>query len=49
MQYIVDQKNDQLMNCLSYLNRLSDYLFVLARYIGKEQSLVEESWNKDVI
>ncbi len=27
-----------------YLNRLSDYLFVLARYIGKENHIEEQAW-----
>ena len=33
-------------NCLEYLNRLSDYLFVLARGILKEKSCREITWIK---
>ncbi len=27
-----------------YLNRLSDYLFTLARYVGKQQNVAENVW-----
>ena len=30
---------------IKYLNRLSDYLFVLARYISKIENQLEEYWN----
>lgn len=30
---------------IKYLNRLSDYLFVLARYVSKQQNEPEEYWN----
>lgn len=40
----VDQIN---ANCLQYLNRLSDYLFVLSRLILKEKKGAEISWIKD--
>lgn len=30
---------------LKYLNRLSDYLFVLARYVGKQLNAEEIPWN----
>ena len=33
-------------NCLEYLNRLSDYLFVLARGVLKEKSCTEITWIK---
>ncbi|HJN63917.1 MAG: cob(I)yrinic acid a,c-diamide adenosyltransferase [Flavobacteriales bacterium] len=33
-------------NCLEYLNRLSDYLFVLARGILKEKNCSEITWIK---
>jgi len=29
---------------LQYLNRLSDYLFILARYIGKHSQIEEQKW-----
>ena len=29
---------------LHYLNRLSDYLFVLARFVGKELNIIETAW-----
>ncbi|PJB12690.1 MAG: ATP:cob(I)alamin adenosyltransferase [Flavobacteriales bacterium CG_4_9_14_3_um_filter_40_17] len=31
-------------NIIRYLNRLSDYLFVLARYLGKELGVEETKW-----
>lgn len=34
-------------DALSYLNRLSDYLFVLARMLTYENELVEIPWNPD--
>ena len=40
----VEQINE---NCLKYLNRLSDYLFVLSRLILKEKKGTEISWIKD--
>jgi len=33
---------------IRYLNRLSDYFFILARYISKQKNLVEILWKKDV-
>ncbi len=30
---------------IKYLNRLSDYLFVLARYVSKQNNETEEYWN----
>jgi cob(I)alamin adenosyltransferase len=30
---------------VKYLNRLSDYLFVLGRFVSKEQNEKEEFWN----
>ncbi|MBS1639125.1 MAG: ATP:cob(I)alamin adenosyltransferase, partial [Bacteroidetes bacterium] len=29
---------------IKYLNRLSDYLFVLARYIGHQLNITEIAW-----
>jgi cob(I)alamin adenosyltransferase len=34
-------------NVLMYLNRLSDYLFVLARYILKEKKRKETYWQAE--
>ncbi|MDH5737079.1 MAG: cob(I)yrinic acid a,c-diamide adenosyltransferase [Gammaproteobacteria bacterium] len=34
---------------LSYLNRLSDYLFVLARWVAMQQSISEVLWQKDTV
>ena len=34
---------------LKYLNRLSDYLFVAARYTAKSQGVNEVLWQKDLI
>lgn len=31
---------------IRYINRLSDYLFVLARYIAKEYGVVEDKWHE---
>ena len=33
---------------LPYLNRLSDYLFVLARYISSEQGAEEIHWDREI-
>ena len=33
---------------LPYLNRLSDYLFVLARYISSEQGAEEILWDREI-
>ena len=32
---------------MQFMNRVSDYLFVLARYIGNKANEAEETWNKD--
>lgn len=32
---------------MQLMNRISDYLFVLARYIGYRKGETEEAWNKD--
>ena len=34
-------------NVLKFINRMSDYLFVLARFINVSQEIVEKYWNKD--
>lgn len=33
--------------CMRFINRLSDYLFVLARYISFSQNEAEMAWQKD--
>ncbi len=33
---------------IRYINRLSDYFFVLARYVSKQNNTVEILWKKDV-
>ncbi|WPP50655.1 cob(I)yrinic acid a,c-diamide adenosyltransferase [Catalinimonas niigatensis] len=38
------EKEEVDANIIVYLNRLSDYLFVLARYIGKEHQVAEIPW-----
>ena len=35
-------------NTLKYINRLSDFLFVLARYINKENNVDDILWQKDI-
>ena len=35
-------------NALKYINRLSDFLFVLARYINKENNVDDILWQKDI-
>lgn len=42
------QKSEKINGtCVQYLNRLSDYLFVLSRLILKEKKGSEISWKKD--
>ena len=43
---LADQKNVNL-NLIKYINRLSDYLFVLSRWINKEQNFQENTWVKN--
>ena len=38
---------DTLRHILVFLNRLSDYLFVLARYLNKQHGVDEPLWNAD--
>ena len=41
--YIKDLEND---NIVKYLNRLSDYLFVLSRFYNKKNNIDENMWKK---
>lgn len=42
------QKVDEISaECLKYLNRLSDFLFVIARYENKQAGVREETWKPD--
>lgn len=34
----------QLEKMIQYLNRLSDFLFILARFVNKEENMVEIEW-----
>ena len=43
------EKYNNLKFPLKYLNRLSDYLFVLARFISKKNNIQEELWNPNSI
>jgi cob(I)alamin adenosyltransferase len=36
---------DQMKKIIMYLNRLSDFLFVLARFVNKEENVMEIAWN----
>jgi len=41
-------KSDNISdNCIKFLNRLSDFLFVLARYENKKAGVREETWKPD--
>ena len=39
--------NEQLAAIQVYLNRLSDYLFVLARYLNQALGTVDKVWRKE--
>lgn len=43
----ISQKRDEYLTYIKYLNRLSDYLFVLARYVIHLKGLAETKWEKD--
>jgi len=51
---IVELENSQTTHriqatIMSYINRLSDYLFVLARKLGQEMEVPETIWKKNII
>jgi cob(I)alamin adenosyltransferase len=37
----------ELQGCIQYLNRLSDWLFVLSRYVGHQMNIPEVVWKPD--
>ncbi|MDD9305255.1 MAG: cob(I)yrinic acid a,c-diamide adenosyltransferase [Desulfobacter sp.] len=39
-----ESKTDTLKNILVFLNRLSDYLFILARYLNKRHGMEDTLW-----
>ena len=41
----LNEKEEVRPELIKYLNRLSDYLFVLARYVSKLNNETEEYWN----
>ncbi len=43
---VYQSHRDTLQNVLIYLNRLSDYLFTLARFIGLKMKSAEVIWDK---
>lgn len=44
----ISQQDARLSLCLIYLNRLSDYLFTLARYINLKTGTPEILWDKNL-
>ena len=44
IQYYQTTKEELPVNSVIFLNRLSDYLFVLARYVNKMKSVEEITW-----
>ena len=46
--FLLNDKEEVNKNALKYINRLSDFLFVLARYINKENSNDDILWQKDI-
>lgn len=43
----LSKKEDLIPQILSYINRLSDFLFVLARYINKKENYRETLWTNE--
>ena len=46
--FLLNDKEEVNKNALKYINRLSDFLFVLARYINKENNVDDILWQKDI-
>lgn len=44
----VSSTDERLRPCMIYLNRLSDYLFTLARYINLKTNTAEVLWDKSL-
>ncbi len=45
-EYLEDGERRQLGRIIAYLNRLSDYLFVLARYCNHRAGIPDSLWDK---
>lgn len=45
-EYLEDGERQQLRHIIAYLNRLSDYLFVLARYCNHHAGIPDILWGK---
>ena len=46
--FLLNDTEEVNKNALKYINRLSDFLFVLARYINKESNNDDILWQKDI-
>ncbi len=46
--YKLNQTNKVNENTLKYINRLSDFLFVLARFINKSNNIEDILWQKNI-
>lgn len=47
VSYIINSRNKKLSFILPYVNRLSDFLFVFARYINKKHKISDKVWKID--
>jgi cob(I)alamin adenosyltransferase len=48
IRYFKETGEELPENCLIFLNRLSDYFFVLARYVNKKENGPELMWKQDI-
>ena len=46
---VIKKYSDVDINVLKYLNRLSDYLFVLGRWVSKYMNIEEKLWSPNNI
>ncbi len=46
--FLLKSKEEVNKNSLKYINRLSDFLFVLARHINKEDNYNDILWQKNI-